>query len=86
MSDKRWILRNYEGGIFEFPEVEGDRMSKCPPSCKMCKDYPDIESKEGVAGVLSGKKMCLIPEGTLREARRREYSKETKHSGKCHEF
>ena len=38
-------------------------------------DYSDIESKEGVAGVLSGKKMCLVPEGTLRETRRRKIKK-----------
>ena len=75
MSDKRVVLRNYEGGIFSFPEVSGDRVSKCPPSCKMCEDYSYLESKEGVAGVLSGKKMCLMPEGTLREQRRKAYAK-----------
>ncbi len=39
----------------------------------MCEDYSKIESKEGVAGVLSGRKMCLIPQGTLREERRKAY-------------
>lgn len=85
MSDKKIVLRNYEGGIFSFPEVEGDRTSVCPPSCKMCEDYPQLEPKEGVAGVLAGKKMCLIPEGTLREARRKAYRKEKKHAGRCSE-
>ncbi len=85
MSDKRWILRNYEGGIFQFPEVEGDRESKCPPGCKMCKDYSNVESDEGVAAVLSGKKMCLTPEGTLREARRKAIKKES-HGSKCDPF
>jgi hypothetical protein len=75
MSDKRVVLRNYEGGIFSFPEAPGDRESKCPPSCKMCEDYKYLESKEGVAGVLSGRKMCLIPEGTMREQRRKGYEK-----------
>jgi lysine 2,3-aminomutase len=74
MSDKRVVLRNYEGGIFQFPEVEGDRISKCPPSCKMCEDHPELESN-GVAAVLSGKKLALIPEGTLREERRKQYAK-----------
>jgi lysine 2,3-aminomutase len=83
MSDKRWILRNYEGGVFQFPEVEGDRESKCPPGCKMCDDYKNVESNEGVAAVLSGKKMCLIPEGTLREARRKEIKKEARQAPKC---
>jgi lysine 2,3-aminomutase len=78
MSDKRVVLRNYEGGIFSFPEVPGDRVSKCPPSCKMCEDYEYLESKEGVAGVLSGRKMCLVPEGTMREQRRKGYEKARK--------
>ena len=81
MSDKRWILRNYEGGTFQFPEVEGDRMSKCPPSCKMCEDYEHVESKEGVAAVLSGRMLCLIPEGTARTERRKTYG--GKQAPKC---
>jgi hypothetical protein len=51
----------------------------------MCEDYPQLEPKEGVAGVLAGKKMCLIPEGTMREARRKAYRKDKKHSGRCNE-
>ncbi|MBN1677266.1 MAG: lysine 2,3-aminomutase [Candidatus Thermoplasmatota archaeon] len=82
MSDKKIVLRNYEGGIFSFPEVEGDRISVCPPKCKLCKDHPELESNEGVAGVLAGKKLCLIPEGTVREARRKAYQKEKKHAGR----
>ena len=74
MSDKRVVLRNYEGGTFSYPEPK-DRISVCPPTCKMCDDYSKVESKEGVAGVLSGKKMCLVPEGSLRESRRKEYHK-----------
>ena len=69
MSDKRVVLRNYEGGTFSYPQPK-DRVSVCPPTCKLCEKYSNVESTEGVAGVLSGKKMCLIPEGTLREARR----------------
>jgi lysine 2,3-aminomutase len=74
MSDKRVVLRNYEGGIFSYPQPK-DRISVCPPTCKMCEDYSKVESKEGVAGVLSGHKMCLIPQGTLRENRRKSYAK-----------
>ncbi len=74
MSDKRVVLRNYEGGTFSYPEPK-DRISVCPPTCKMCDDYSKVESIEGVAGVLSGKKMCLIPEGSLRESRRKGYDK-----------
>ncbi len=74
MSDKRVVLRNYEGGVFSYPQPK-DRVSVCPPTCKMCDDYAKVESKEGVAGVLSGRKMCLIPQGTLRENRRKAYAK-----------
>jgi lysine 2,3-aminomutase len=74
MSDKRVVLRNYEGGIFTYPEPK-ERVSVCPPTCKMCEDYSKVESKEGVAGVLSSHKMCLIPQGTLRENRRKAYAK-----------
>jgi len=85
MSDKMVVLRNYEGGIFSFPEPEGDRTSVCPPSCKMCKQYPLLEPKEGVAAVLAGKKMCLVPEGTLRESRREAYQKGKKPTPHCHQ-
>lgn len=74
MSDKKVILRNYEGGTFMYPQPK-DRISVCPPSCKMCDDYSKVASKEGVAGVLSGKKLCLIPEGSLRETRRKAIKK-----------
>ncbi len=74
MSDKRIVLRNYEGGTFQYPEPK-DRVSTCPPTCKMCKDYSNIESKEGVAGVLSGNKFALIPEGNARAERRKHYDK-----------
>ncbi len=86
MSDKRVILRNYEGGVFQFPEVEGDRVSVCPDSCKMCEEFPHLESNEGVAAVLSGKKMCLMPEGALRERRRKEYHRPKGSAPKCHDF
>ncbi len=73
MSDKKVVLRNYEGGVFSYPQPK-DRVSVCPPSCKGCDKWEKIESKEGVAGVLSGEKMCLIPQGSLRETRRKSYS------------
>jgi len=74
MSDKKVVLRNYEGGTFTYPQPK-ERVSVCPPTCRVCEDYSKVESKEGVAGVLSGNKMCLIPEGTLREARRKKIHK-----------
>jgi lysine 2,3-aminomutase len=77
MSDKRVVLRNYEGGIFQFPEVEGDRTSRCPSNCRICKEFEHLESKDGVAAVLSGEKLCLIPEGTARSTRRKGYAKKS---------
>lgn len=74
MSDKKVVLRNYEGGTFTYPQPK-DRVSVCPPTCKGCDDWSNIESKEGVAGVLSGHKMCLVPEGTMREKRRKVIQK-----------
>jgi lysine 2,3-aminomutase len=69
MSDKRVVVRNYEGGTFQYPEPK-DRVSVCPPTCKMCEDYSSVESTEGVAGVLAGKKFALVPEGSARAKRR----------------
>ncbi|HUV61431.1 MAG TPA: lysine 2,3-aminomutase [Thermoplasmata archaeon] len=72
MSDKRVVVRNYEGGTFQYPEPK-DRVSVCPPTCKMCEEYSSIESTEGVAGVLAGKKFALVPEGSARAKRREGY-------------
>ena len=72
MSDKRVVVRNYEGGTFQYPEPK-DRVSVCPPTCKMCEEYSSIESTEGVAGVLAGRKFALVPEGSARAKRREGY-------------
>jgi len=74
MSDKRIILRNYEGGTFQYPEPK-DRVSTCPPTCRLCSEFEGVESKEGVAGVLSGNRFALIPEGSARAERRKAYTK-----------
>jgi lysine 2,3-aminomutase len=74
MSDKRVVVRNYEGGTFQYLEPK-DRVSVCPPTCSMCEDYSKVESEEGVAGVLSGKKFALIPEGSARAKRREDFAK-----------
>jgi lysine 2,3-aminomutase len=74
MSDKRVVVRNYEGGTFQYLEPK-DRISVCPPTCKVCEDYSKVESTEGVAGVLSGRKFALIPEGSARAQRREKFGK-----------
>ncbi len=76
MSDKRVVVRNYEGGTFQYLEPK-DRISVCPPTCKICEEYSKIESREGVAGVLSGQKFALVPEGSARAQRRGKYGKAT---------
>jgi lysine 2,3-aminomutase len=74
MSDKRVVVRNYEGGTFQYIEPK-DRISVCPPTCRLCEDYSKVASKEGVAGVLSGDKFALIPEGSARAKRRQDFAK-----------
>jgi len=72
MSDRRVVLRNYEGGTFAYPEAR-DRASACPSTCALCEDCAELESKEGVAGLLAGKKLCLVPEDSARARRRKGY-------------
>ena len=67
-SDKKIVLRNYEGGIFSYPEPDVPP-SPCPDECPACQADANA-SKEGVAGILAGERGHLLPPGTLREKRR----------------
>ena len=69
-SDKKLVLRNYEGGIFSYPEPDV-HASRCPENCFHCQE-DERASREGVAGILANRAERIIPEGTLREKRRRE--------------
>ena len=69
-SDKKVVIRNYEGGIFSYPEPDIPP-SACPDHCVHCQTDA-LTSREGVAGILGGRRSYLVPEGTLREKRRRE--------------
>ncbi len=67
-SDKKVVIRNYEGGIFSYPEPDIPA-SPCPDHCVHCQTDAKA-SREGVAGILGGQASHLVPPGTLREKRR----------------
>ena len=68
-SDKKVVIRNYEGGIFSYPEPDIPP-SACPDHCVHCQT-DERTSREGVAGILGGQRSSLVPPDTLREKRRR---------------
>ena len=67
-SDKKIVLRNYEGGIFSYPEPDIPPTA-CPDHCAACQTDARA-SREGVAGILAGQHDHLLPPGTVREKRR----------------
>ena len=69
-SDKKVVLRNFEGGIFSYPESDVPP-SPCPDNCVHCQEDART-SKEGVAGILGNRRATIVPADTLREKRRRE--------------
>ena len=69
-SDKKVVLRNYEGGIFSYPDPDVPP-SACPDDCVHCQE-DERASREGVAGILANRAERIVPPGTLREKRRRE--------------
>lgn len=69
MSDRKVILRNYEGGIFTYTEPI-DKISHCPLNCDLCEKEPYLESKDGPASMLSGKRLLIEPVESQRIKRR----------------
>ncbi len=67
-SDKKIVIRNYEGGIFSYPEPDIPA-GPCPDHCERCQSAARA-SQEGVAGILLGRRESIVPSGTLREKRR----------------
>ena len=67
-SDKRVILRNYEGVITTYTQPE-NIYSDC--WCELCK-AAEFEPLDGVARLLLGKKVCLEPAGLKRTLRTRD--------------
>ncbi len=66
-TDDRVILRNYEGGIFSYPEPR-DRLSTCPPRVR-------VKPHEGVASLMEGQVPALMPKHNIRMERRKEWKK-----------
>jgi len=65
-SDRRIVLRNYEGVITTYTQPE-DIFSNCG-RCDICRD-PKYKPLDGVAMLLRGDKMVLQPEGLIRTSR-----------------
>ncbi|HON82859.1 MAG TPA: lysine 2,3-aminomutase [Caldisericia bacterium] len=76
MSDRKVILRNYEGGIFSYTEPI-DKISYCPENCDLCIKEPHLESKDGPASMISGKRLLIEPIESQRIKRRNGHT--TKH-------
>ncbi len=68
-SDRKIVLRNYEGGIFSYPEPDVP-LSRCPDNCANCQEDARA-SREGVAGILANQSQRIVPLDTLREKRRK---------------
>lgn len=77
MSDRRVVLRNYEGGMFTYVEPL-DKISFCSKNCDLCKKEPYLESKDGPASMLSGKKLLIEPSDSQRIKRRNGISSNIK--------
>jgi len=67
-SDKRTVLRNYEGVITTYTEPK-EVTSDCG-RCDVCKDLR-YKPLDGVAKLLNGEKLCLEPEGLIRTQRKK---------------
>jgi lysine 2,3-aminomutase len=65
-SDRRFVLRNYEGVITTYTQPD-DVFSDCG-QCKICED-PRYKPLDGVAKLLNGEKLVLEPVGLKRVER-----------------
>ncbi len=65
------VVRNYEGVLSAYHEPRYDPCEKMEDGkCKLC--GTDHSLADGVAGLLAGKKVSLVPEGTERLRRRKD--------------
>ncbi len=62
MSDTEVVVRNYEGFISTYTQPAYYRRHD-PRSCPYCRAQRDEGGQEGVAGLLSGRKRTIAPEG-----------------------
>jgi lysine 2,3-aminomutase len=61
-SDGRVVLRNYEGFISTYAEPDAYRRHD-PTTCPACQRRQDEEGQEGIAGLLAGDRLSVVPEG-----------------------
>ena len=60
MSDKKVILRNYEGVITAYTEPE-DRTSKISKKCDVYKEHQRKFSREGLISLFEGDRISIEP-------------------------
>ncbi|MFA6091568.1 MAG: lysine 2,3-aminomutase [Elusimicrobiota bacterium] len=65
-SDRRLVLRNYEGVLTTYTQPERAYSEDC--GCEYCKDVR-YRPSEGVASLLAGEKLSLEPQGLARRQR-----------------
>lgn len=68
MSDKRVVLRNYEGVICTYTEPE-DKISHCPEGCDAYCERQKKYSREGLIQLLEGEKISIEPSHLARRDR-----------------
>lgn len=62
MSDNRVIVRNYEGMISTYVQPTHYRQHD-PATCSYCQSRHSERGQEGVAGLLGGQELTIVPEG-----------------------
>lgn len=62
MSETRVIVRNYEGFISTYTQPD-DYVSHDPKTCAYCQQRHSEGGQEGVAGLLSGERLAIAPQG-----------------------
>jgi len=73
-SDRRVILRNYEGVISVYTEPEAAE-GGCPDEDALRKEFPYLENREGTSVLLRGEKISIGPTGLERHQRSKKYKK-----------
>ncbi len=73
-SDRRVILRNYEGVISVYTEPEAAK-GGCPDEDALRKEFPYLENREGTSVLLRGEKISIGPTGLERHQRSKKYKK-----------
>jgi lysine 2,3-aminomutase len=75
------VLRNFEGVITSYPEPENYVPVRADDYFKgIYHDYEKYKSTVGIAAVMNGSKLNLIPEDLNRLDRRKKYQEDPSHS------